>query len=714
MTLATSIAYAAIVFAGPFATDLGIGVTLALFTGAVLGLIVAWRSTIPSVIGNAQSGTAVVLGAIAAALAELTPAPAQLATLLVVIAFASLGLGLSFLLLGAFRLGNAIRYVPFPVIGGFLGYVAWLLARGAFAAMTGEPLGWGMLPLLWAPDVVIRWLPAVLLASALLVLQRWRRHALSVPALLVLSLLGFWSVAWLAGATPASLLAMGLVLEPVSAAQAWAPGRLPAAFMAADWEAILAVAPKLAMVSLVAMITLLMNASTLEVASRRAVDLNRELITAGIGNVAAGLGGGLPGYHSVSTGLLPHYLGTKSRLVGLTSAVVCAATLALGGPLLALVPKLLVGLVLLYLALALATDLALDRWPLVSPVERLVMVAVFATLVGVGFVEGIVLGIVAGLAVFAVNYARIGIVRAQGSGHEFTSNVTRPLPQLELLEAQAEAVHVVRLQGYLFFGTAHRLLDEVTTEVDRPRPVPLRFLVLDFKRVESVDSSAIASFLRLVEQAERKGFAILLAAVPSAVARLLEAGGRGLALPTFPDLDHCLEHVEDRLIGLTCDAALEMPGLDDGLRRAIADPERRGRVLAYARPVYWPAGATIIEQGARSDEMYLFDQGVIVAKLVLADGSTVRVRTILPGTVVGEIGCYLDTPRTLSLVAATEVRARGFDRAALERMRAADPDLAADFHAWMARLIAERLAHLTGQLAVEIGGDGRPFNSRDR
>jgi SulP family sulfate permease len=447
------------------------------------------------------------------------------------------------------------------------------------------------------------------------------------------------------------------------------------------------------------MITLLMNASTLEAASRRAVDLNRELITAGIGNLAAGLGGGLPGHHSVSAGLLPHYLGTQSRLVGLVSAAVCGATLAVGGPLLGFVPKLLIGLVLFYLALDLTIDLAVDRWPLVSRGERLVMLAVFATLVAVGFVEGIVLGIVAGLAVFAVNYARTGVVRAQGSGLAYASNVVRPPAQVSALEEVAEAIHVVRLQGFLFFGTAHRLLDEIGTQLAAARAVPLRFLVLDFARVTGADSSAIASFARLLDEAESRGFQILLAAVPPPVRALIDVVGRGVDLKLFADLDHCLEHAENELL------AKAVPGGGpDGheaagdLAEVLADPMLRRRLLTYARPVTWRPGQTVIVQGELSNAMYFIERGRLTARLKLSQGGTVRVTTLLPGTVVGEIGCYLDLPRTLTLIAESTVTAWAIDREALERMRQKEPDLAADFHYRMVRLASSRLAALTRYL----------------
>jgi sulfate permease, SulP family len=165
---------------------------------------------------------------------------------------------------------------------------------------------------------------------------------------------------------------------------------------------------------LVAMIALLVIASGVEMASHSDIDLDQELRVAGIGNLLSGLGGGLPGYQSASACLLSHYIGTRSRLVGLISAGICGSVLLFGGPLLAYVPKLLLGLMLIYMALSIALNLAFDRWPKLPLADRGILLLVLLSLIWLGFVQGIVIGIIAGLAVFAFNYAQIDAVRASG------------------------------------------------------------------------------------------------------------------------------------------------------------------------------------------------------------------------------------------------------------------------------------------------------------
>ena len=458
--------------------------------------------------------------------------------------------------------------------------------------------------------------------------------------------------------------------------------------------------PQIVIVSLVAMIALLVIASSLEVATRADIDLDQELRVAGIGNLLSGLGGGLPGYQSASASLLSHYIGTKSRLVGLISAGICASVLLFGGPLLAYVPKLLLGLVLIYLALGIAADLALDRWPKLSLADRGILLLVLLSLIWLGFVQGIVIGIIAGLAVFAFNYARIDAVRAAGSGTSYASNVLRPPAQRRLLADHGEAIRVTRLQGYLFFGSAHRILQRISARLTLPGAMPLHFLLLDLERVDGANSSTIFSLMRLIEQADQRGVMVLWSAVPESVTAALRSAGLDLDRRTrlFLDLDHALEHAEDVVLDRLAGAAPELAASAYAFP-ALAIGEG---ILAYGTRVTWRAGEHAIRQGERSEEMYFIESGRLTARLEQASGGHVRLRTILPGTVIGEVACYLGLPRSASVVADQDSSAFRITKDALERMRGENAELAVAFHEFMARAAAERLAHNTAMLGSRL------------
>ena len=125
-------------------------------------------------------------------------------------------------------------------------------------------------------------------------------------------------------------------------------------------------------------------------------------------------------------------------------------------------------------------------------------------------------------------------------------------------------------------------------------------------------------------------------------------------------------------------------------------------ILAYGTRVTWRAGEHAIRQGEQSEEMYFIESGRLTARLEHASGSRVRLRTILPGTVIGEVACYLGLPRSASVVADQDSSAFRITKDALERMRTKNAELAVAFHEFMARTAAERLAHNTALLESRL------------
>jgi SulP family sulfate permease len=80
-----------------------------------------------------------------------------------------------------------------------------------------------------------------------------------------------------------------------------------------------------------------------------------------------------------------------------------------------------------------------------------------------------------------------------------------------------------------------------------------------------------------------------------------------------------------------------------------------------------------------------------------------RLRTIGPGTVVGEVTLYLGTPRTASVIAETSSRMHRLSREAMGRMEREDPELASAVHRMFARLLAQRLADTLREIEALLG-----------
>ncbi|HEY3910215.1 MAG TPA: SulP family inorganic anion transporter, partial [Stellaceae bacterium] len=141
LSIAYCLSYAALIFTGPLEHLLSYGVAVTFLSTAVGGTIVALRSSLPFAVAGPDSSISVVLAALVATLVQrlgMNGATDLLAPTLIAMALATALTGLLLCVLGFTHAGRAIRFVPYPVIGGFLGATGWLLITGAIQVVTGR------------------------------------------------------------------------------------------------------------------------------------------------------------------------------------------------------------------------------------------------------------------------------------------------------------------------------------------------------------------------------------------------------------------------------------------------------------------------------------------------------------------------------------------------------------------------------------------------
>jgi Sulfate permease family len=126
------VSYPSLVFSGPLQAFSGIGVGLGLLSALVLTMALVVGGSVGGTVGIAQSEPAIVLAVIAASVVnDLRAVAAEdhvLPTVMATVVIAAAAVGAVFLLLGTLRLGNLIRFVPYPLIVGFIGGMGWLLS----------------------------------------------------------------------------------------------------------------------------------------------------------------------------------------------------------------------------------------------------------------------------------------------------------------------------------------------------------------------------------------------------------------------------------------------------------------------------------------------------------------------------------------------------------------------------------------------------------
>lgn len=699
LSIITCVSYPTIIFSGALAPYLHIGIGIGFFSAAVLGAVMAPGSSYPGAVTYAQSQPLVILGLIATSMVAALHATGRddriLATVLAAIMVGSLAYGAFLLFLGVFRLGNLIRYIPYPVMGGFLAGIGWLMLKAAIAAMAGIEIHYDSVLELFEPAIFPKWSIGLALGVIIRLIQTRRRHTWNLPAMLAAAIAAFWAAAAFAGASEDGLRSSGWLPERAPEGGLWMPWHHLVGLHEAAWDLFPVHIGEFATLAVMSAMALLLSANAIELSTRRDLDLNRELRSAGIANLLCGLGGGLPGYYSMNGTLAAERMNTPIRFVGLATSAICFVALLTTANMVTYIPKLVVGGLLVDMSFGFLLEWLYGGWRRLPKLEFLILLVVFATVVIVGFMQAVILGTLTGVVLFVVRYSQIGVARDKLSGATYRSNVDRAEAEHALLREHGDHIYILRLQGFLFFGTANKLISIVRRRLGKPERRPLRYLIVDFKLVTGMDASAVASFAKLAQYAEDKQFVLVLCSVAEPFSLLLSKDNVDVSHPyirRFRDLDHALEWAEnDLLAGHRAVAAASAGGFDVQIRRIYPDSADAERFRTYCETLSFEAGDVLIRQGGAADDMLFVESGRVAIMLELPSGDSVRLKSMGPGTVVGEIAFYLGIPRSASVVAVEPTVAYRLCAERLRAMQSDDPVLATAFHQYMASSLSAKL-----------------------
>ncbi|MGZ6316489.1 MAG: SulP family inorganic anion transporter, partial [Anaerolineales bacterium] len=701
VTISIMISLAALIWSGPLNQFLAGGIGLMLFGAFVIGVIVALTSSLPGVVAIPQDTPSAILALVAAGIAAAMKSAepqALYSTVVAAIMLTSLLMAACFLLLGSFKASGFVRYVPYPVVGGFLAGTGFLLAKGAFGVMVDMPMTLANLPQLLTTGKLIEWLPGVVFAVALLLLLRRFDHFLITPSALILATALFYAYLFLAHISVADASLRGWLLGSLPGNGGLYRPLLPADFGQVDWSAILGQADKIATIMVLSAVALLLNASALEVTIRQDVDLDRELLSAGLANLISGLGGGSVGYQALGMSALAQRLGARSRLVNLISALLCGAALFFGASLISYFPKVMLGGMLLYLGLSFLSEWLIDARRVLPAIDYLLVWLILGIIVAFGFLQGIAAGVLIAAVLFVISYSRLNAIKNVLDGQSFQSNVDRPKAHRDLLMKHGAETFILRLQGFIFFGTIQAILERVRERLTSKEQPRLCYLVLDFQRVTRLDSSAVFGITRLKQLAVANGARMVWTQVSPTIQGQLQRGGlvdeSDDSFIILPTLDHGVEWCENNILaaqGIT-DLTGFIERMEDQLERAFPNLHDVTRLTKYLDRREVPQGEYLMRQGDPPTEMYFVEGGLVTVQLEGVDGQVVRLRSIRGGATVGEMGLYLGAARTASVIAGRPSTVYRLSADALQDMGLHDPEVAALLHEWIARMLAERLA----------------------
>jgi len=458
-------AFAAIIFSGALSTYMPLLVVIMLSGWAILGIYIATTSEAPiHVIHIDEQGT-VILSTIGVILvSHLGPDTATsmgVSTMLAVISLTTLTVATGLFLVGHFHLTRLLELLPYPVICGFMAGVGWLLLQAGVSVAVGSPISLALLEALQDPENIFR-LGVTLAGGALLMLAANRiNKAWALPAAAVSMLLIFYVTAGILGYSQTQLVAENWLFDiRTETGGAWKLlGSL--SFNQIDTDFIISVAPQILTIAFLAMLSASMSLSAVLAASQQDLNTAVEMQNMGRGNALLGLIACPAGYTDVTSTVLYSEFGASSRWMPISASLVCIAIAMLGTLLISWMPTVLVASVIFLFAFQMLYHWMYENVRGFQPIDYAIVIIILGTVIFVGFMSGILAGVMLALLLFVMRYSMISAVHGQYSLATYRSSVERAPSSNQVLDEFGGQALVYTFRGFLFFGTANAILDTI-------------------------------------------------------------------------------------------------------------------------------------------------------------------------------------------------------------------------------------------------------------
>jgi SulP family sulfate permease len=712
VALPSSVAFGIVVYTTLGSEYAGHGAIAGLTGAAAIGIAAPLCGRTAGLISAPCAPAAAVLSALITGLlagsAGVRLEPAAILPLVALTALLAAGLQILYGLLGG---GKLIKFIPYPVVSGYLSAVGVLIALGQLPRLFGIPKGTPLLQGLLAP-AAWKWQGLAVGVVTMTVMFLAPRATRRVPAAILGLFAGVLAYFVLAAFCPEMLLLADnpLIIGPLGNSGqlvAVIADRATSLTQLATASLRLTIMPALTL-SVLLSIDTLKTCVGLDALTRSRHNSNRELIGQGIGNLCSFLLGGMPGAGTMGPTLVNLNSGGTTPRAGVIEGGLVVLALLFLSPLIAWVP---IG--------ALAGILLVIAWRMFDrsmfhllgyPAGRLdfaVIAGVIVVALTVDLIAASAVGIAIAVLLFIREQIRAPVIRRKRYLNQMSSTTRRRRAEREILNRGGDQAVFCELQGNLFFGTTDQLFKQLEEDL-RSRT----WLLLDMRHVSSIDYTAVHLFEQMHAQLAERGGQLLFSGMPSALldqrdfeSYLAQMGivREGDGVMIAETRDSALEWMEQQIIARAGapDLSAEPPlGIAEfELFRGFDGPQQALLAGCMAELSLQP-GEKAFASGDRGDQLYLVRRGSVRVMLPLEGGKRHHLATVGRGGFFGELAFLDRGVRSADVEARETTELFVLSRSLFDNMSRTDSVLGVQVVVRLAIAIAERLRQTDLELRV--------------
>lgn len=704
-----AIAFGVTVYAAIGPSYAAIGALAGIVGATVIGLVASSLGGTERLISAPCAPAAAVLSAFAIELVHSGSAPDLVVLLLMLVGLLA---GMIQLGLGLLGVGRLIKYIPFPVVSGYLSGVGLIIIGSQIPQLTGAPDGTSWLQSLISPamwDWRAMLIGAVTAGVAVLAPRVTQR----VPGIIVGIVAGLLSYLLLALEDPElrSLVDNHLVIGSlnVSSDGYWSQ-------LASRWTGIgnMALYHVVSILGTALTLGVLLSIDTLKTCvvldqlTRSRHDSDRELIAQGVANIAANAVGGISGAGQMGATLVGLNSGSATRTAGVLEGVFALLAALLLSAFIAWIPVATLAGILMVIGVRMIDHESLNY---VRSKRTLLDFGVVISVILVALTVGLIAASAVGVAMAILLFVReqIGgvVVRHKVELSQTSSSWHRPPREIAVLEAKGDQAVIFELQGSLFFGNTYQLYTDLEQEISTRS-----YVIIDFRRVRSIDITAAHLFKQIRATIKERGATLVLSGVREDQSRgsnlrefLWQTGlwhPHSKTVRILPDLDAAIAWVEDRLLGESEYAvADEVPMALQEMEIFCAHADDTLKDLEASMKIHhFAAGDVIYLKGSAGDDLYWVRLGVVRLVASLKAGKTKPVASFGRGDFFGGLAFLDNQPRPNDAVAVTDTEVYALSRQQFNEIAAHHKRLAFNIAMAMAQLLAKRLRQTEAKLTA--------------
>ena len=684
------------------------GAVAGILGATAIGLVAAALGGAERLISAPCAPAAAVLSAFAIQVSQHGVAPQSALLMLILMGLAC---GLLQVLFGVIGIGRLIKYMPYPVVSGYLSGVGLIIILSQVPKFLGAPQDGSLWEALRSPSAW-QWQGIVVGAITVSVMLAAPKVTKAVPAAIlglaagVLAYFGLGlldrSLLEIAGN---ALVVGSLSVSDVGFGDATA-GRWRVLGALGRNELASVIIPALTLAVLLSIDTLKTCVVT-DALTRTRHDSDRVLIGQGLGNLASAAVGGVPGAGTMGATLVNISSGGLTRLSGLAAGLLALAAFLVLQNVIQWIPIAALAGILIVIGVRMFDLHSLQLLRQRSTVlDFMVIIAVIAVAETVSLIAASGVGI--GLAILLFIREQIGgaVVRRKSLGNQTFSKQMRLPQEMAILERRGEQTAILELQGSLFFGTTDQLYRALESDLKTRT-----YIILDMRRVQSVDVTA-AHVLELIEDVltERKAF-LIFSQLPQNVAtgqdmrQYFDEVGlvrKEHRVRAFGELDAALEWVENRIleearVERIAEKPLELGEIELFRNRK---PETLAAFEACMDKRSFKAGEKIFARGDAGDELLLVRRGSVRIMLPLDAKQSHHLATFGRGDFIGEMTFLDGAVRSADALAFTDTDLYALSRRRFDVLASGHKRLAINLFEGLARMLAIRLRFTNSELRL--------------